>query len=91
MYHVQIDTHFSKGNLDISHAIFPGQSNKEVSFSSCLCHPNLANNEVSGPALLMKVAEYIRSMDNRHYTYRFVLAPETIGSLCYLSKYLNNL
>ena len=91
MYHVQIDSHFSKGNLDISHAIFPGQSNKEVFFSSYLCHPNLANNEVSGPALLMKVAEYIRSMDNRHYTYRFVLAPETIGSLCYLSKYLNNL
>ena len=91
MYHAQIHSVFKEGELDISHAIIPGTSKKEIFFSSYICHPNLANNELSGPALLMKLAEYCELLKQRHYTYRFVIAPETIGALCYISKYLQTL
>jgi len=90
-YHAEIRSRFQKGTLDMSHAILKGRSKKEVFFSTYICHPNLANNELSGPALLMKLAEYVGGIKDRHYTYRFVIAPETIGALCYLSKELNTL
>jgi len=91
MYHAKIHSIFKEGELNISHAIIPGTSNKEIFFSSYICHPNLANNELSGPALIIKLAEYCELLKQRHYTYRFVIAPETIGALCYISKYIQPL
>ena len=46
----------------------------------------MANNELSGPVLLSHILDYIKSIPNRRYTYRFVMLPETIGSISYLSS-----
>ena len=88
IYKVFIDTVLSKGSLECSHALIKGRSNKEIFFSSYVCHPSMANNELSGPALLNAVMLYLKNnYKNNYYTYRFFLGPETIGSISYLSKF----
>jgi aminopeptidase-like protein len=87
-YEVFIDSSLSKGNLECSHAILKGKSKKEIFFSSYVCHPSMANNELSGPALLNAIMLFIKkNYKNNYYTYRFFLGPETIGSISYLSRY----
>jgi hypothetical protein len=88
-YDVFIDSKLKKGNLHLSHAIFKGKSEKEIFFSSYLCHPSMANNELSGPAVLIKLAHYISKKKKLKFSYRFVLLPETIGSIAYLSRFKN--
>lgn len=90
-YHAYIDSEFIDGRLPFGHTTLEGESNEEVLLSSYLCHPSLANNELSGPLVLSMLYNRIKQWDQQHYTYRFVLAPETIGSLCYLDKYGDHL
>lgn len=86
-YHAYIDSEFVEGELTYGHTTLDGESDEEVLLGSYLCHPSMANNELSGPLVLLLLYERLRSWEHRHYTYRFVLAPETIGSLTYLSRY----
>ena len=87
-YKVYIDSNFSNGYLECSHALLKGELKKEVFFSSYACHPSMANNELSGPVLLNKILLYIKSnYPKSKYSYRFYLGPETIGSISYLSKF----
>ena len=51
----------------------------------------MANNELSGPVLLNQILNFVKTFKNRHYSYRFVLLPETIGAIAYLSKRLKHL
>jgi len=89
-YKVVIKSELKKGVLNYADIVIPGKSKKEIFFSTYICHPSMANNELSGPVLATYLAKYLKSIDN-YYTYRFVFAPETIGSLIYLSKYLDSL
>ena len=89
-YRVVIKSELKDGILNYADIIIPGKSKKEIMFSTYICHPSMANNELSGPVLATFLAKYIKSLDN-HYTYRFIFAPETIGSLIYLSKNLQTL
>ncbi len=75
------------GRLDYGHCTLPGESAREILLTSYLCHPSLGNNELSGPLVLMCLYDRIRRWKRRRYTYRFVIHPETIGSLCYLWRY----
>jgi aminopeptidase-like protein len=84
-YTVVIETELRKGELVVGEAVLPGDSRKEVLFSSYLCHPSLANNELSGPLVLSFLYEAVARMHRRQYTYRFVIVPETIGSSAFLS------
>ena len=87
-YKVFINSSLTKGNLECSHALFKGKSKKEIFFSSYVCHPSMANNELSGPSLLNAIMLYLKkNHKNSYYSYRFFLGPETIGSISYLSKY----
>lgn len=87
-YKVFIDSKFKKGSLDLIEMVLPGKSNKEIFFSTYLCHPSMANNELSGPVVLNKLIQFLKNRKN-NFTYRFVILPETIGSICYLSKRLH--
>lgn len=88
-YHAVIKSTLENGSLTYGELIVPGETDEEIFISSYTCHPSMANNECSGPALLAYLARYICDMPKRRYTYRFVLAPETIGALVYLSRNLD--
>jgi aminopeptidase-like protein len=90
-YKVFIDSKFKKGFLDISHALIKGKSKKEIFFSSYICHPSMANNELSGPVLLNAIMIYLKKYKSLKYSYRFALVPETIGSIAYLSKFIKQM
>ncbi|MEH6733285.1 MAG: DUF4910 domain-containing protein [Shewanella sp.] len=92
IYKVNIDTEFkTDGGVPFAHCILPGESNKEILLSSYLCHPSMANNELSGPLVLLLLYKRIKMWPKRRFSYRFLLNPETIGSLCFLSRYHHHL
>lgn len=86
-YLVFIDSDLKNGSLTYGDFILKGDSEEEILFSSYLCHPSMANNELSGPLTMAFLYKRIKEIPNRKYTYRFVLAPETIGIIAYLSKH----
>ncbi len=91
-YKIIVDSNFKKGNMEIAHLTLKGKSKKEIFFSSYICHPSMANNELSGPVVVNALIKYIKKkFPKRKYTYKFVLQPETIGSIAYLSKFKNKL
>jgi len=91
-YKVVIDSELKKGSLEMIHAILTGKREKEIFFSTHVCHPSMANNELSGPVLLNAVLKYVKeNYPNNTFSYRFVMHPETVGSIAYISKYKNEL
>ena len=90
-YHVFIKSKFTKGFLRYGEIILPGRSKKEIFISTYLCHPSLANNELSGPILTSLISSWLEKKKNRFYTYRIIFIPETIGSIVYVKKNLDNL
>ena len=84
-YHVFVDSELFNGSLTYAELILKGKTSEEIMLSSYTCHPSMANNECSGPALLSAIIKYVNTIKDRKYTYRFVLNPETIGALTYLS------
>lgn len=85
-YDVVVDTELKPGWMEVGEAVLEGRSEGEVLFSTYLCHPSMANNELSGPLTMMFLYERIAAMSHRRLTYRFVVCPETIGAICYLSE-----
>jgi len=91
-YRVVIDAEIKKGEMHYADLLIKGESDKEVFFSTYICHPSMANNELSGPVLSTALIRYIKSKYKKtKYTYRFVFAPETIGAIAYLSNNINSL
>lgn len=90
-YHIFIDSELKDGSLTYGEIIIPGDSNKEVFLSTYVCHPSMANNELSGPAVAIYLAKWLKSLPIRRYTYRIIFIPETIGSITYLSQNLEHL
>ena len=74
-----------KGNLNYGELILKGKSKKEILISTYICHPSMANNELSGPIVSMGLINYFKNK-KLNKTLRFVFIPETIGSISYLSK-----
>jgi|APSaa5957512535_1039671.scaffolds.fasta_scaffold48977_1 aminopeptidase-like protein len=90
-YHAKIDAEFIDGGVPFSTGVLKGESEKEILLTSYLCHPSLANNELSGPLVMLGLYHRILKWKKRRYSYRFLLNPETIGSLCFLSRYAKHL
>ncbi len=66
--------------------VIPGESREEILFHSVVCHPSLANDELSGVTLAVYLARYVQGLRHRRYSYRFVFVPETIGAIVYINK-----
>lgn len=91
-YFINIDTSFKKGSLVAGEIFIKGKSKKEIFFSTNICHPSMANNELSGPVLSLYLSEYINNNYKKtNYSYRFIFIPETIGSISYIHKNLKNM
>ena len=90
-YHVVIDSSLEDGSLTYGELIIPGQTEDEVLITTYLCHPSMANDELSGPVVMTELIKYVQQMKDRRYTYRFVINPETIGAITYISRNLDAL
>lgn len=90
-FHVLIDSHKDDGKLNYGEIFIPGSSKQEILFSTYICHPSMANNELSGPVVLAGLIQELLKKSNLHYSYRAIFVPETIGSLVYLDRHLMHL
>ncbi|MCR5507556.1 MAG: DUF4910 domain-containing protein [Lachnospiraceae bacterium] len=90
-YHAVIRSELFDGNLTYGELIIPGRSQKEIFFSTYICHPSMADNECSGPSVMAHIISYIKGLRDRRYTYRIVFVPETIGAITYLSRNLDKM
>jgi aminopeptidase-like protein len=85
-YEVFIDSSLDEnGSMTIGEAIIKGKSDKEILFSTYICHPSMANNELSGMLVSAFLYKSLKEFQNLKYTYRFIFVPETIGSIYSLS------
>ncbi|MGE3926206.1 MAG: DUF4910 domain-containing protein [Lautropia sp.] len=84
-YEVCVDTTLAPGSLTFGECLLPGASSDEVLISAHVCHPSLANDNLSGIAVATWLARALAGIERR-YTYRFVFAPSTIGVITWLSQ-----
>ena len=84
-YRAVIRSRKFKGVMNFAELVIPGTSDSEVLLSTYVCHPSMANNETSGPAVLTYLGRWLLEQPRR-YTYRIVFAPETIGAIHYISQ-----
>ncbi len=84
-YHVLVDATLTPGALTYGMTTLPGSSGKEFLISTYACHPSLANDNLSGAVLWILL---LRELSGRtlHHSYRFIIAPETIGALAYIAN-----
>lgn len=83
-YFVKIDTSLTPGSLTYGDSIIYGDSGYQFLISTYCCHPSLANDNLSGIILWTLLLREFKKRKMRH-SYRFVIVPETIGSIAYLS------
>ena len=82
-FDVLIDSKHFKGKMDYAELVIKGKSKKTILICSYICHPSLANNELSGPLVLTALSKILKPSK---YTIKLLLIPETIGAIAYIKK-----
>lgn len=84
-YFVKVDTSLAPGSLTYGEKVLQGASSQQFLISTYCCHPSLANDNLSGIVLWALLLHELSQRALRH-TYWFLIAPETIGALLWLSR-----
>jgi len=84
-YEVVVDTTLRPGSLTYGEQVIPGDTDDEVLVTAHVCHPSIANDNLTGMALAAELARALGELPRR-FTYRFLFAPGTIGSITWLSR-----
>ncbi|WP_276371996.1 DUF4910 domain-containing protein [Chryseolinea sp. H1M3-3] len=84
IYEVFIDSSLQPGSLTYGEYYIPGATTDEVLISTHICHPSLANDNLSGISVAAFLAHHLSQL-NLRYSYRFVFIPGTIGAIAWLS------
>jgi aminopeptidase-like protein len=83
IYHIKIDSEFKDGSLTYGEKIIEGDKDEYIISTYC-CHPNMVNDNTAG---MVMWADLLASMGKTKHTYRFIIAPETIGMISYLATH----
>ena len=87
-YDVLIKSKLFNGYMNYSELVIPGKSKKEIIISSYICHPSMANNELSG---ILAISLLSNMLKRSKYSIRLLLIPETIGAIYYINKNIDKL
>jgi aminopeptidase-like protein len=85
-FHVRIDSTLTEGSLTYAECVLPGEVDDEVLLATHVCHPSLANDNLSAIAVATSLAQALGAVPHR-YTYRFLFAPGTIGAITWLATH----
>jgi aminopeptidase-like protein len=85
-YEACIDSTLAEGSLTYGECLLPGESDREVLFSTHVCHPSLCNDNLSGIAVMTWLAAELQARPRRRFSYRFLFLPGTIGSITWLAR-----
>lgn len=86
-YEIEIKSSLEDGELNVLSYFVPGESNETFIICSNICHPLQVNDSLTGVAVGLDIIKRLRSKDKRKYSYLFLVLPETIGSIAYLSNH----
>ena len=84
-FEVVIDSTLQSGSLTYGEYLLPGQSNQEILISTYICHPSMANDNLSGMILTAFLAKELLNK-KLNFSYRIVFVPETIGAIAYCAN-----
>ena len=85
-YEVFVDASLEDGSMTWGECLLPGGTAEEVLVSSHVCHPQLANDNLSGIAVAVHLAEALAAVPERRYSYRLLFAPGAIGAIAWLAR-----
>ena len=86
-FEVVIDSELKPGSLTYGELLIPGRSSQEILLSCYICHPSMANDNLSGVLLTAFLARELLGHKERNYSYRVVFVPETIGAITYCAQH----
>lgn len=86
-YRVVIRTSFRYSTMKVGEVIAPGETDETFVITSHLCHPSMVNDDMAGVAVGIDVMREILRRPKRRYTYRYLIVPETIGGVAWLSRH----
>ena len=91
LYRAHIDASLHDGSLTYGELVLPGETEEEFLLTTYVCHPSLANDNLSGIVLLARLGEVLRERSPLRYTYRLLWSPGTLGPLCWLHNNVDHL
>ena len=90
-FKICIESKFKKGKLVYGEYLIKGKSNQEILISTYICHPSMANDNLSGIIVAMSLISHFKKIKDLKKTIRFIFIPETIGSIAYINENLSEL